>query len=80
MWMGIWVLPYTVTPLQVGVNFWKIGVGLSPSDVVMSWLRLQTPADCTLCSQNIEQHIYKYVDHKKYCILYANNLLIAKYT
>jgi hypothetical protein len=46
MWMGIWVHPYTVTPLQVGVDFGKIGVGLGPSDVVMSWLRLQTPVDC----------------------------------
>ncbi len=44
--MGIWVHPYTVMPLQVGVNVTKIGVGLSPSDVVMSWLRLQTPVDC----------------------------------
>ncbi len=43
---GIWVHPHTVTPLQVGVNFRKIGVWLSPSDVVMSWLRLQTPTDC----------------------------------
>ena len=46
MWMGIWVHPYTVKPLQVGVDFGKIGVGLSPSDVAMSWLRLQTPVDC----------------------------------
>ncbi len=109
LWMGIWVHPYTVTPLQVGgrfldnwgrsepewcynvmsdasnpmdciphpyhiytksfstliwcgwaygstltllcrcrsgVNFWKIGAGLSPSDVAMSWLMLQTPVDC----------------------------------
>ncbi len=39
----------TLTLLRLcrsGVNFWKIGVGLSPSDVVMSWLRLQTPIDC----------------------------------
>ena len=44
--MGIWVHPYTVTPLQVGVSFRKNGVGLSPSDVATSWLRLQTPVDC----------------------------------
>ena len=25
MWMGIWVHPYTVTPMQVGVDFYKIG-------------------------------------------------------
>jgi len=42
LWMGIWVYHYTVTPVQVGVNFRKIGVGRSLSDVVMSWLRLQT--------------------------------------
>jgi hypothetical protein len=46
LWMGIWVHTYTVKPLQIGVNFRKIGVGLSPSDVVMSWLRLQTSVDC----------------------------------
>jgi hypothetical protein len=46
LWMGIWVHPYTVMPLQVWVNFWKIWIGLSPSDVVMSWLRLQAPTDC----------------------------------
>ncbi len=39
----------TVTLLhlcKLGVDFRKIGVGLSRSDVVMSWLRLQTPVDC----------------------------------
>ena len=41
LWMGIWVHPYTVTPVRVGVNFRKIG------DVVVSWSRLQTPKDCT---------------------------------
>jgi hypothetical protein len=48
LWMGIWVHPYTVMPLQVGVDFRKIGAFPSPSDVVMSWLRLQTPIDCIL--------------------------------
>jgi hypothetical protein len=46
LWMGIWVHPYTVTPVRVGVNVWKIGACLSPSDIVVSWLRLQTPKDC----------------------------------
>ena len=46
LWMGIWVHPYTVTPVRVGVNFWKIGAWISPSDIVVSWLRLQTPIDC----------------------------------
>jgi hypothetical protein len=32
--MGIWVHPYTVTLVQVRVDFRKIGVCLSPSDVV----------------------------------------------
>ncbi len=27
LWMGIWVHPYTVTLVQVGVDFWKIYVG-----------------------------------------------------
>ena len=44
--MGIWVHPYTVKPVLVGVDFRIIGVGLSLSDVAMSWLRLQTPVDC----------------------------------
>jgi hypothetical protein len=25
VWMGIWVHPYTVTPVQVGAKFWKFG-------------------------------------------------------
>ena len=25
LWMGIWVHPYTVTPIRVGVNFRKTG-------------------------------------------------------
>jgi len=40
------VHPYTVTPVWVGVDFRKIGARLSPNDVVVSWLRLQTPKDC----------------------------------
>ncbi len=46
MWMGIWVHPYTVTLVQVGVDFENIYVGLDLSDVVRSWLRLKTPVDC----------------------------------
>ena len=26
LWMGIWVHPYTVIPVQVGGKCWKIGV------------------------------------------------------
>ncbi len=50
LWMGTWVPPshpYTVTPVQVGIDFKKIGVWLSPIDVVISWLRLQLPIECT---------------------------------
>jgi hypothetical protein len=47
LWMGIWVHPYTVTPVRVGVDFREIGAWLSPSDFVVScWLRLQNLIDC----------------------------------
>ena len=45
----VWAYGCTLTLLRLcrlGVDFRKLGVGLSPSDVVMSWLRLQTPVDC----------------------------------
>jgi hypothetical protein len=38
--------PYTVTPVQVGVDFWKMAAWLSQSGEMMSWLRLQTRIDC----------------------------------
>ena len=31
LWMGIWVHPYMVIPVQVGAKFWKIGVRQSPN-------------------------------------------------
>ena len=36
LWMGIWMHPYTVTPVWVGVDFRKIGHGnvLAPWDDV----------------------------------------------
>jgi hypothetical protein len=45
--MGIWVHPYAIIHVQVRVNFRKTGV-LWPSlyDVVVPWLRLQTPIEC----------------------------------
>jgi hypothetical protein len=46
LWMGIWVHPYTVIPVQVGAKLWKIGVRWGPNDVAASWLRLQTTTDC----------------------------------
>jgi hypothetical protein len=41
--MGISMGPllYTVRTVQVGVDFGVLGVDLSPSYVVMLWLRLQ---------------------------------------
>ena len=46
LWMCIWVHPYNVTLVQVGVDFRKIGVRLSLNDVAVSWLRLETVPDC----------------------------------
>jgi hypothetical protein len=40
-----WAYGCTITLLRL-CNFRKTGVGLSPSDVAMSWLRPQTPMDC----------------------------------
>ena len=45
--MGIWVHPYAVIRVQVGLSFRENGVWPSLYDVVVSWLRLQTPIDCT---------------------------------
>ena len=44
--MGIWVHPYAVIRVQVGVSFRKNGVWPRLYDVVVSFLRLQTPIDC----------------------------------
>jgi hypothetical protein len=57
LWMDIWVPPYTVIPVQVGLNFWKVGVWVRLNGVVVSWLRLQTASKgiphpyhmCTKC-------------------------------
>ena len=46
LWMGIWVHPYAVIRVQVGVSCRENGVWPSLYDVVVSWLRLQTPIDC----------------------------------
>jgi hypothetical protein len=45
LWMGIWVHPYAVIRVQVGVSFRENGVWPSLYDVVVSLLRLQTPID-----------------------------------
>ena len=44
--MGKWVHPYAVLHVQGGVSFRGKGVWPSLHDVVVSWLRLQTPIDC----------------------------------
>ncbi len=44
-----WAYGSTLTllcPCLLGMDFQEIGVDLSPSDVAMPWLRLQTPIDC----------------------------------
>ena len=54
LWMDMWVHPYyTDTPLKVGVDFGKLGVLLSVSHVVKSWLRLQSPKVCIPHSYHI---------------------------
>ena len=40
LWMGIWIHPYAVIHVQVGVNFREKRVWLSLYDVVVSWLTL----------------------------------------
>ncbi len=45
LWMDIWVQPYTVIMMQVGVIFQKIGVWVRENGVVVSWLRLQTASE-----------------------------------
>ena len=47
LWMGIWVHPYLIY-CAGGVNFRENGAwpSLYLYDVVVSWLRLQTPNDC----------------------------------
>ncbi len=45
--MGIWVYPYTVTPVQVGRGVLENWGGAEPEDAVMSWLRLQTHLEST---------------------------------
>ncbi len=43
--MDIWVHPYNVIVVQVGVNFWIVGVWVRPNGVVVSVLRLQTASE-----------------------------------
>ena len=36
LWMDIWVHPYTVILVLVGVNFWKVGVWVRVNGIVVS--------------------------------------------
>ena len=46
LWMGIWVHRHCYACAGWGWIFGDNGVDLSPSDVVMTWLKLQTHMDC----------------------------------
>ncbi len=46
LWVGIWMHPYTVIPVQVGAKIWEIRIRLSRNDVVVSWLRMWATTDC----------------------------------
>jgi hypothetical protein len=46
LWMGIWVHPYAVIHVQVGVNFRNTGKWPNLDNVVVSWLRLKVPIEC----------------------------------
>jgi hypothetical protein len=36
--MGIWMYPYTVTPVLLGPNFGNMGVRMKPNNIMMSCL------------------------------------------
>jgi len=47
LWIGIWLHPFAVpSHVQVGASFRGNVVWPSLYDVVVSWLKLQTPIDC----------------------------------
>jgi hypothetical protein len=46
LWMDIWVHPYTIILVQVGIKFWKVGVWVRATGIVVSWLRLQAASVC----------------------------------
>jgi len=46
LWVGIWVHTYAILHVLVGVNIRKNGAWLILYDVLVSWLRRQTPIDC----------------------------------
>jgi hypothetical protein len=47
---------------MAGVDFRKIGVGRSLSDVVMSWLRLQTHLECITTSMSYVYTVFQHLD------------------
>ncbi len=53
--------PYNDTPADGGPRFWEIGVTLSGYDIMMSWFKLFSPADCIPLSH----YIYKLFEHLK---------------
>jgi hypothetical protein len=58
LWMGIWVHPYTVAPVKVGVVIWKTGGMTEPKLCVeMSWLRLKHDNDTKKVIQEQPHHI-----------------------
>ncbi len=62
LWMGIWVNPYSVMPVQVRVDFLKIELSPSPSVILMSWLRLQTHLESIPHPLSIS-YVYKVFQH-----------------
>ncbi len=63
LWMGIWMHPpYTVTPVRVGVNFWKIGACLSPSDIVYCGVMVEAANPQRLHPPSILD-VYKVFEH-----------------
>ena len=48
LWMGIWVHPYTVTPIWVGVDFRKIGAWLCFSTFGKMWMGIWVHPYCRI--------------------------------
>ncbi len=46
LWIDIWVHPYTVILVKVGLTFWKVGVWVRANGIVVTWLSLQIASNC----------------------------------
>ena len=59
LWMGIWVCTYTLTPVQVGAKFWKLGVvGVGVYIVMVGIDAIEIASDAILiASQRSTDHI-----------------------